>query len=297
MRHLNFRGIFPIISTPFNAKEEIVYDDVRRQVDWLIDIGVDGIGIAIASEVYKLNDKEKFDLLSTVVDQASSRVPIIMNTGAESTFSTIFYSKKAEELGANGLMIRPPSFIKTSPFLHEDFYFNIANSVNIPIFMQDQNDASISSEQAVKISDLHENLSYIKLESMPTIPKFDFCNTNSSREKLILFGGAGGLFFLEELRRGSSGTMPGSTLPDIFVKVWNLWQKKDFDNALSFYSNYSQLIKILAQSQGLSNWIYKYIMYKRGIFSKSSIHARNPAMKPSQLHFQEIDKLLDINNL
>ena len=63
MRHLNFRGTFPIISTPFNVKEEIVYDDVRRQVDWLIDIGVDGIGIAIASEVYKLNDKEKFDLL------------------------------------------------------------------------------------------------------------------------------------------------------------------------------------------------------------------------------------------
>ena len=125
---------------------------------------------------------------------------------------------QAKKDGANGLMIRPPSFIKTSPFLHEEFYFKIANSVNIPIFMQDQNDASISGEQALKISDLHENLSYIKLESMPTIPKFDFCNNNSSREKLILFGGGGGLFFLEELRRGSSGTMPGSTLFGIYGK-------------------------------------------------------------------------------
>ena len=48
MRHLNFKGIFPIISTPFNSKEEIVYEDVRRQVDWFIDNGVNGIGIAIA---------------------------------------------------------------------------------------------------------------------------------------------------------------------------------------------------------------------------------------------------------
>ena len=68
MRHLNFKGIFPIISTPFNSKEEIVYEDVRRQVDWFIDNGVNGIGIAIASEIYKLNDNEKFDLLSTVVE-------------------------------------------------------------------------------------------------------------------------------------------------------------------------------------------------------------------------------------
>ena len=91
--------------------------------------------------------------------------------------------------------------------------------------------------------------------------------------------------------------MPVSTLAYVFVKVWNLWQNKNFDIALSFYSNYSQLIKILAQSQGLSNWIYKYILYKRGIFSNSSIHARNPALKPTKLHYKEIDKLLDINNL
>ena len=49
MRHLSFKGIFPILQTPFNKKGQIVFEEVENEVDWLIDIGVNGIVIAIAS--------------------------------------------------------------------------------------------------------------------------------------------------------------------------------------------------------------------------------------------------------
>ena len=62
MRHLSFSGVFPILKTPFNEKEEIVHDDVRNETEWLIANGVDGIGIALSSEIFKLSDIEKFDL-------------------------------------------------------------------------------------------------------------------------------------------------------------------------------------------------------------------------------------------
>ena len=34
MRHLSFSGVFPILKTPFNDKEEIVHDDVRKETEW-----------------------------------------------------------------------------------------------------------------------------------------------------------------------------------------------------------------------------------------------------------------------
>ena len=110
MRHLSFEGVFPILQTPFNEKGEIAFDEVENEVDWLIEKGVHGIGIAIASEIFKLNDIEKFQLLKTVVEKSSGKIPVIMNSGQESTEYTKYISKKSEELGAKGLMIKPPVF-------------------------------------------------------------------------------------------------------------------------------------------------------------------------------------------
>ena len=115
MRHLSFKGVFPILQTPFNKKGEIVFEEVENEVDWLLELGVHGIGIAIASEVFKLNDNEKFKLLKTVVDRSSGKIPIIMNSGQESTEYTIYLSKKSEELGAKGLMINNHKLLNKIP--------------------------------------------------------------------------------------------------------------------------------------------------------------------------------------
>jgi 4-hydroxy-tetrahydrodipicolinate synthase len=297
MRHLSFEGVFPILQTPFNEKGEIAFDEVENEVEWLIEKGVDGIGIAIASEIFKLNDIEKFQLLKTVVEKSSGKIPIIMNSGQESTEYTIYISKKSEELGAKGLMIKPPVFDNAPQKYIEEHFLNVAKSVNIPIFLQDQGNSPISGESAVRISDGHENISYIKLESIPTIPRFDYCNINSSRKKLILFGGVGGSFFIEELRRGSSGTMPSSVIPDMFVKVWKLWNENKKEEAHKHYSEFSELIKILNQGLGLASWINKYVLYKRGVFTKASSFSRGPGLIPSKEHLKEIDRLIEKNNL
>ena len=70
-----FQRSFPYITNPFQCKKRNFFEGVRKETEWLIEQGVDGIGIAIASEV--LNDIEKFDLLSAVVDQSAGRVPIL----------------------------------------------------------------------------------------------------------------------------------------------------------------------------------------------------------------------------
>ena len=95
----DFSGVFPIISTPFDEQGKIIFGDIERQVEWNIDVGVHGIGIAMASEIFKLSEKERDDVLKIVVETVNGRIPVVMNTGAEGTLLSIQYSKRAENLG------------------------------------------------------------------------------------------------------------------------------------------------------------------------------------------------------
>ena len=80
----SMKGVFPILSTPTNRKGQTVLEDLKKQVEWMIENGVHGVGIAIASEIYKYSEKDRDEILKTVVDQSNGRIKVVMNTGAES---------------------------------------------------------------------------------------------------------------------------------------------------------------------------------------------------------------------
>ncbi|MEE8045958.1 MAG: dihydrodipicolinate synthase family protein [Dehalococcoidia bacterium] len=289
----SMKGVYPILSAPINAKGHLVVEDLENQVEWMIGKGVHGLGIAVATEIYKFTEEERDLILSTVVRVNNGRVKVVMNTGGESTDVAVFLSKRAEELGADALMIRPTSFIPVPASENIEYFGQIAESVSLPIFLQDQGTAQVPPGMAVECAKRHENLCYIKVETPPTIPRMGETQKLAEGTGLILFGGAGGAFAVEEFKRGSVGTMPGSTLPDMFVRVWDHFQAGDEDAANADMRRYAPLIGMLAQGQGFANWIYKHIMVRRGVFSEGSNFARHPALKPDADHFKEIDSLLE----
>jgi 4-hydroxy-tetrahydrodipicolinate synthase len=289
----SMKGVYPILSAPINSKGQLVIEDLEKQVEWMIGKGVHGLGIAVATEIYKFTEEERDLILSTVVRVTNGRVKVVMNTGGESTDVAVFLSKKAEELGADALMIRPTSFTPVPASENIEYFGQIAESVLLPIFLQDQGTAQVPPAMAVACAKRHENLCYIKVETPPTIPRMGETQKLAEGTDLILFGGAGGAFAVEEFNRGSVGTMPGSTLPDMFVRVWDHYQAGDEDAANAEMRRHASLIGMLAQGQGFANWIYKHIMVRRGVFSPGSDYARHPALKPDANHFKEIDALLE----
>ena len=289
----SMKGVYPILAAPINEKGQLVMDDLENQVEWMIGKGVHGLGIAVATEIYKFSEAERDLILSTVVQVANGRVKVVMNTGGEGTDVAIALSKRAEELGADAMMIRPTSFIPVSASENIEYFGKIAESISLPIFLQDQNTAPVPPAMAVACAERHENLCYIKVETPPTIPRMGETQKLAEGTGLILFGGAGGAFAVEEFKRGSVGTMPGSTLPDMFVRVWDAFQAGDEDTANDEMRRHSALFGMLAQGQGFANWIYKHIMVRRGVFSPGSDFARHPALKPDTEHYKEIDSLLE----
>lgn len=289
----SMQGIFPILSMPFDEQGNIVYEDLRREIEWAIGHGVHGLGVAVASEVYKLSEAERDEVTRVVVDQAAGRAKVVINTGEQGTDLAIRYSRKAEDLGADALMVRPPNFIPVPEDDIAEYFRRIAEAVSVPIFLQDQSTAPVGPGLAVRCARLHENLCYVKVETPPTVPRMAKAAELRGDSGLILFGGAGGAFALEEFRRGSVGSMPGCTAPDMFVRVWRLWREGKEREAEAAFHPYAALTRTLAQGQGLANWIYKEILVQRGVFKPSSAFARHPALRPDPEAMKELHQLLD----
>ena len=55
-------GVLPIVHTPFNKDNTIDYESLKRLIDWIFELGCDGFGVAMASEVLRLTADERIEL-------------------------------------------------------------------------------------------------------------------------------------------------------------------------------------------------------------------------------------------
>ena len=288
----SMRGIFPVLAMPFDPDGNIVIEDLQREVDWIAGHGLSGVAIALGSEVYKLSDRERDLVLKTAVEAANGRLKVVMNTGHEGTRVSVDYAKSAEDLGANALMIKPPSFAQLPNADVTAYYVAIAEAIDIPIFMQDVTGASVPPPLAVQLAKAHENLCYIKVEVAPSVPRFADLVARTGATGLIPFGGSGGQFLLEEARRGSQGSMPWSVIPDVYARVWDDFQSGNEIDAEIQYRRYAALNRTIAQGMSCAMWINDHILVRRGVFQATS-QPRQPAPKPDDQSFKELDAILE----
>lgn len=90
------QGIIPVMLTPFNEKNEVDYDGLRKLTDWYIDNGADTLFAACqSSEILFLSLDERIKITETVIDQTNGRIPVVTSGHIGDTFE-----KQVEELTA-----------------------------------------------------------------------------------------------------------------------------------------------------------------------------------------------------
>lgn len=285
------RGVYPILITPFEDDGQIDEESLRRLVDFDIEAGVHGLGVALGSEVFKLSEAERDRVTRIVVDQVDGRVPVVINTGAAGTDLAVFYSRRAQENGADALMIMPPAFMPATADEVRDYFRAISGAVSIPIFLQDTPNAVISPGLARQIAEECEWVRYIKVESQPITAKVADM-VEKSGDLLTVFGGAGGGYFIEEMRRGSVGTMPFCSQPETFVGVWDLFQSGDEAAARELFDRMIMPInRIAAQGSGIFYTVHKELLRRRGVVRTAKVRSPAPPVEP--LTRRELDQLID----
>jgi dihydrodipicolinate synthase/N-acetylneuraminate lyase len=283
------RGVFPILVTPFDEDSRIDQDSLRSLVEFNLESGVHGLGVALGSEVFKLTEAERVQVTRIVVDQVRGRVPVVINTGAAGTDLAVFYSQTAKRNGADALMVMPPTFMPVGPDEVLEYYRAISAAVQIPIFIQDTSSAPVSPTLARKIAEECEWVRYIKVESLPVAAKVAEM-VSLAGDRLIIFGGAGGSYFIEEMRRGSAGTMPFCTQPEAFVEIWNSFQSGDEDAAREVFSRKILPVnRIAGLGAGLFYHVHKEILRQRGVIRTAKVRDPVPAMDdPTRQELQRV---------
>jgi 4-hydroxy-tetrahydrodipicolinate synthase len=285
------RGVFPILVTPFDEQGRIDEPSLRRLVDFNLAAGVHGLGIALGSEIFKLAEAERDHVIAIVVDQVGGRVPVVVNSGAAGTDLAIFYSQTAQRLGADALMIMPPAFLPASPDEVRQYFRAISAAVTIPIFIQDTPSAPVGPGPARQIAEECRHVRYIKVESMPITTRVADMAAQAG-EHLAVFGGAGGGYFIEELRRGSQGTMPFCSQPEAFVGVWNLAQRGDEHAARELFDRtIAPINRIAAQGASIYYYVHKELLRRRGVIASATV--RGPAPPVDELTRRELAALID----
>jgi 4-hydroxy-tetrahydrodipicolinate synthase len=171
-------------------------------------------------------------------------------------------------------------------------YFKaISDAVTVPVWIQDTSYVTVPAGVIRQIAEESERVRYAKIESPPNALRVEEC-VKQAGQLVTVFGGSAGTYFIEELRRGGVGTMPWPSTPEVFVKIWNLWQAGDSGGALNTFER--ELLPILrVSSTGLrmGHAINKEILKRRGVIKNA--HVRAPSDPLDALAERELAETLE----
>ncbi len=109
-----FTGAITALVTPFR-NGQIAYDDLDRLVDAQIAGGIKGlVPVGTTGESPTLDYDEHIEVIRRVVTRSAGRVPVIAGTGSNCTREAVELTRKAEEAGADAMLVVAPYYNKPS---------------------------------------------------------------------------------------------------------------------------------------------------------------------------------------
>nr|HPM85073.1 dihydrodipicolinate synthase family protein [Candidatus Anammoximicrobium sp.] len=101
-------GVLPIVHTPFLADDSIDLASLRREIDWALGVGAEGLCTGMVSELLRLTFQERLDLTAAIAEMNAGRGVVVAGVGAESTKQALEYARAARAAGCDALMAIPP---------------------------------------------------------------------------------------------------------------------------------------------------------------------------------------------
>jgi 4-hydroxy-tetrahydrodipicolinate synthase len=262
-----WKGIYPALLTPFKEDGAIDYDMFSKNLTAQIDAGVHGLILAGSlGEASTLSMEEKFELLKFTKATVGDDYPVVLNIAEQATREAIAIAKKAEELGADGLMLLPPMRYKADSRETVEFFKSVANSTSLPIMIYN-NPVDYGIFVTVEMFEelaLLPNIQAVKESSRDLTNITRMINRFGDRFKVL--GGVDPIS-LESLMIGADGLVAGlvDAYPRETVAIYNYVKSGNYEEAIKIYRWFMplleldihpklvQYIKLAAVSEGISN--------------------------------------------
>lgn len=291
MSDTNYRGVFTILSTPFNSDGEINWQDFERVIEFCVRCGAHGIVWPVnASGFPVLTDEERLKGMDVVMEKVAGRAPVVLGVQGASAQHARIFSKRAHEVGAQGVIAMAP-YIQE---LEDDgavmrYFQTIDQEVDVPIFIQNHTRGSVFSiDTLVKLIQEVEHVEYIKEETFPVTHKITGLIKKAGPKLKGVFGGAGGRYLLQEYPRGVAGQMPGCHVTDVVVKLWDAFEAGDLKEAKRIYGLMSPLFAL----EALKGTSYPEVLRRRGVIKSSRSRLSTTLPTQDRYDHESLDDIL-----
>ena len=165
MKNTIFKGAGVALVTPMKDDFSINFDKLEELVEFQIAGHTDAIIVCgTTGEASTLSRAEHLEAVKHVIEVTNKRVPVIAGSGSNDTAFAIETSRRAKELGADGLLCVTPYYNKTSQAGLIAHYTKLANEVKAPIILYNvpsRTGVNIKPETYFQLSK-HKNIVAVK---------------------------------------------------------------------------------------------------------------------------------------
>jgi 4-hydroxy-tetrahydrodipicolinate synthase len=271
---ITLKGVWPVLAIPFLDNGEVDEQSLRREIDFELEQGVDGLVLfGLASETYKLSEQERVQLVEITVSHVRNRVPIIAGTEHTGSEVAAERSYQAQELGISGVMVYPPTFVRPDVAGIVEYYQLISDRIRIPLMVQDAQAWTQVPLPIELLAFLYREVpavQYVKVETVPTGPKISKL-LEAAEGRLGIFGGYGGLHYLDEIERGALGTLIPAGIPDWFIRIHKSFHEGDVDTAERLHGELLPFLLFEMATLDTLIEIQKIMLQRAGIFRTSVV--------------------------
>lgn len=288
------KGVYTICPTPFTEDGAIDIESIGSLVEFLARCGVHGLAIlGFLGEAHKLAENERTAVIDAFVAASAGRLPIWVGVRALGTAGAIEQAQEAEAHGASAVFVAPLS--PANDAILFEHYTRVARAVKMPVIIHDfpASFGTVISPDVITRLGTEGGVHMIKMEEVPVLQKLSQVH-KAAGEQMRIFGGLGGVYFLEELQRGAVGTMTGFAFPEILVAIYEKFAAGEMQQAARIFDRYCSLIRYEFQPRiGLA--LRKHIYRRRGAIASEFI--RSPGARLDPISQAELEALVERQGL
>lgn len=287
---IQWKGVMPAVTTKFNEDDTLDLTMFGVNIKAQLEAGVHGIVLGgTLGEASTLENHEKSTLIKETVKLVDGKVPVLMNIAEQTTKGAIAAAQKAEDDGAEGLMMLPPMRYKAGDAEVVEYFGAVARNTSLPIMVYN-NPVDYKVEVTLNMFDellKHDNIQAVK-ESTRDISNVTRIKNNFGNRLSIMTGVD--TLALESLLMGADGWVAGlvCAFPAETVAIYELQRVGRIKEALEIYRWFLPLLELDINPKLVQN--IKLAEVHTGIGTENVRAPRLPLSGEERVHVLSIIK-------
>ena len=288
---IELQGVMPILPTIFTSAGAIDETGTRRVLDYVIDSGATAVVFpGLASEYDMLSKDERLHMTARLGEWNAGRVPFVVGASAATTEDAMAYANAGAAAGAVAAMILTPKPLADDLGAMARFYTEVHAASGLDVMLQNAPAPMGIGMPLEKVAQLAREVSgirYVKEEAAPSGQRITRLTELAGDALDAVFGGAGARYVIDELVRGSRGTMPACEITELHVAMVRHFNAGEVREARDLFE---QTLPLLSMQANFRWHLTKAVLQKRGLIESAHVRAPGPGM--DRYDHAELDALL-----